>query len=510
MKLKLYISLIIICLAVGLHSQVNGVLTTVNGKLILKTWGTHTQRGYAQGYLLSEPIMQILNNYFYQSVAMGNPDTYNTVMSFYQAHFTIESKYQQEAQGMVNGLIASGTDITLTGLQRNVTYQDVLMANSLVDLYFYLSQINSNSELQLDCASLSSWGASTQADSLLQGKIVISRFMDWNQDASLIANPLMLISHPSEPDEQDWVSFTYPGMFGALSGISASGKAAFLNTGNVHDYSNLNNLHPILLSIRNGIELYDYNHDCADNITDVFLAVSAGLSLSGTLIHAVSEYPTQKTGIIETNNSQGTVMRTVLNNDETPPGLHLAATNHFRLLDNPVCCTRYSNIVDSLTANPLLTAKRQLSLLAGAAGMENNMMAMQYIPGLGRIMWSTATLTSPAYANEMTTFYLNDLLDFSSPVADETVSPLANQFRVYPNPAHQNEQITIINSIKSSTKLEVYNLKGQKITTISSNKGIYNWNGKTGSGRTAGAGIYLLKLKNSDATDKTAKLLMLP
>jgi hypothetical protein len=510
MKRVTYLILIFLCFAVFTNAQVNGNLTQTGDKWVLQTWGTHLERGYAQGYLLSQPIMQIFNTYIYQTVAMGNPGVYNSLVDFYQTHFEVEPKYQQEAQGIINGMAASGTSIYISGLQRDLVKEDVLTFNCLVDLYFYQSQITGNSNLELDCASLSSWGTSTLADTLLQGSVVISRFMDWNQDGSLIANPLLMVSHPSEQGEQDWVSFTYPGMIGALSAISASGKAAFLNTGNVHSYNNINELHPILLSIRNGIEQGDYNNDGADNITDVYQAVTDGLSLSGTIVHTVSENTEVMTGIIETNNSSGTVMRTALNNDSLPPGMHLAATNHFRLLDYPICCTRYSNIVDSLTVNPVMTAKRQISLLSGAAGLQNNLMAIQYVPATGRILWSTATPSSPAYQNEMSAYYLDELLDFTSSSDDETNISAIPELVVFPNPAHLNTTVRITVKGKAVAQLEVFNLKGQKVAVLDAGRAGYSWNGRINANRPAATGIYLLKTSGVNGKSITAKLLLLP
>ncbi|MFO7660103.1 MAG: T9SS type A sorting domain-containing protein [Candidatus Cloacimonadaceae bacterium] len=508
MKKIIYLTLILLIAGSGLFAQVNGELTQMGNNWILQTWGTHQQRGFAQGYLLSQPIMQIYQNYIFTILAMGNPVVYNSIVSFYQTSFVVEQKYDQEAQGMIDGMQAAGTDLYISALGRQLNKDDLLTFNCIVDLHSYFSSLKAIGGSAPGCASLSSWGTSTQADSLLNGNVVISRFLDWDQDATLIANPLMIVSHPSEPDEQKWISFTYPGMIGALSGISASGKSAFLNMGNVNTYNNINGLHPILFSIRNAIESNDYNNDGFDDITDVYDAVSARLSLSGTIIHTVSEDPITLTGVIETNNSLGTVMRTVLNND-TLPGMHLAATNHFRLLSSPVCCTRYANIVDSLTVNPFLSAKRQLTVLKGAAGQDNNMMAIQYIPTIETILWSSATLSQPAYMNQMITLDTGVLFGYNTSAAEEIQPPFSSELKIYPNPARINTTITIEQTGKTSQTLEVYNLKGQKIRDIESSGDFYRWDGKTSLGKPAGAGIYLLKVRDSNHSAKAAKLLLL-
>lgn len=508
MKKAIYLAWLLLVLATGLLAQVNGELTQMDGKWILQTWGTHQQRGFAQGYLLSQPIMQIYHNYIFTILAMSNPLIYNSIVSFYQDSFTVEQKYELEAQGIIDGMLAAGTDIYVADLGRQLNKDDLLTFNCIVDIYPYFSSLNAIGGSAPGCSSLSSWGTSTQADSLLSGSIAISRFLDWDQDATLIGNPLMIISHPSEPDEQKWISFTYPGMIGTLSGISESGKSAFLNMGNVHSYNNITNLHPVLLSIRNAIESADYNNDGTDNVTDVYDAVSDGLSLSGTIIHAASENATALAGVIETNNSLGTVMRTVLNNDVLP-GMHLAATNHFRLLSYPVCCSRYANIVDSLTANPYLSAKRQLAVLRGAAGQDNNMMAIQHIPSLGLLLWSSATLSQPAYLNPMITLDTSTLFAYNTPIENDTQTPAVTSLKVYPNPARANSQITIENTAKSALPLDIYNLKGQKIREVDADGDYYRWDGKTVQGKPAGAGIYLLRVRAAKDSDRAAKLLLL-
>jgi hypothetical protein len=508
MRKAIYLILLLTAFNAGLVAQVNGELVQQEGKTVLHVWGNHQQRGYAHGYLLSEPIMQIFEDYIYQIVTMSNPAVYNAVVNFYLDSFTVEQKYQAEAQGIIDGMTAAGTDTYVPGLQRQLNKDDLLTFNAIVDIVPYLSNIGYNLNFGVYCASLSSWGTATQADTLLAGNAVITRFLDWDMDDALVANPIIMVSHPSEPEEQKWLTFGFPGLIGSLSGISQSGKAAFLNMGNVHDVTSTTGLHPMLFSIRNGLEMYDTNYDGTDDIGDLFDAIAFENYLSGTIVHVISENPEAATGIIEANNSSGTLMRTYLEEDAIP-GMNLAATNHFRTLYSPVCCTRYANIADSLTVNGEVNAKRQLSLLCGAAGLDNNMMAIQYTPSTGKISWSTAEPGLPAYQNLLSHLDRNDLFAYNTAVEDEEQAPALNELKIYPNPAMLNETITVSAEAKQSTGLEVYNLKGQKIASVSGDGKTWRWNGKTEAGKTAGSGIYLLRLSGAGEKVRTARLLLL-
>jgi hypothetical protein len=508
MRKTIYILLLLLAFSAGLWSQVNGELVQQDGKTVLHVWGTHAQRGYAHGYLLSEPIMQIFNNYIFQIVTMSNPALYNAVENFYLDSFTVEQKYQAEAQGIIDGMAASGTSLYFPGLERNLNKDDLLTFNAIVDIVPYLSSIGFDLNMGVQCASLSSWGNATQADSLLAGHAVITRFLDWDMDDTLVQNPILMVSHPSEPNEQKWIDFTFPGLIGSLSGISQSGKAAFLNMGNVHDVTSTASLHPMLLSIRNGLETYDTNFDGTDDIGDLYDAIAYENYLSGTLVHVISENPDPLTGIIEANNAAGTVMRTSQFEDAIP-GDNLAATNHFRMLYSPVCCTRYANISDSLYANGNVDAKRQIALMRGAAGLDNNMSAIQYTPSTGKISWSTAEPGIPAYQNPLTHFDRNTLFAYISASEDEHQTPLIDELKVYPNPAGSHDVVTVSTDSKQSAVLEVYNLKGQKVAIVKGDGKVWQWNGKTTSGNAAGNGIYLMKLSSRGEKVRTARLLLL-
>jgi len=377
MKIAKFVLITLLVIWIGTASaQAQGSLSQYGDKLVLKVWGSHYQRGYAQGYLLNQRIMNVFHGYYYTMFAFGSPSAYDYFWNWYQQHFSFHPRLYLEAEGLIDGITASGTSVYHDGLQRNLAAEDVLLVNAIVDMIQVRNVMRPEEPLELGCASLSSWGISTQQDSLLAGSAVITRWLDWSSNDALIANPLLVVHYPSESDEQKWMSFTFPGLLGALSAINESGTAAFLNMGN--DYNNPSpfNLSQVLFDIRDGLELNDTDQDGVNKAEDVFHSLFAGHHYNGTIIHALDEQAGNPNAmVIETSNTNTVIRR--YNQYGNLPGNHLAATNHFRYGGSTICCERYSSIQDSLYANHNVTAKRQWRVLAGAAGQSNNLSGLQ-------------------------------------------------------------------------------------------------------------------------------------
>ncbi|MBW6513838.1 MAG: T9SS type A sorting domain-containing protein [Candidatus Syntrophosphaera sp.] len=457
---NIYLLLLLGLLLFPLAAQTNGNLQYMGDQAILQVWGSHFERGHAQGYLLGNAMLDVFDQYYYLMVANSSPVYYNFLWNYFMEHFDSDPRMQSESQGIIQGLEDAGISTFHNGLQRNIGAEDILLVNSIVDM-LQVRNATSESALEIGCASLASWGVSTQQDSLLAGASVITRFMDWSQNSALIANPVLVVHHPSESDEQKWMSFTYPGMIGALSAINAAGTWASLNMGNVHTVSSDQGLDPVLFALRRGIERLDYDSDGTSGALDLFASIGEGLHLTGTIIHTLSESPGGTlTFAVETNNS-GTVARYHDQNGDLP-GNHLAATNHFRLLANPICCTRYADIQDSLYTNPHMSAKRQWRVLSGAAGQQTNLTAIQYTPSTGLILWSSASTALPAYQAPAITLSASDLFNYSVSSQDEYLPVVPHSVSLYPNPLRQNAALNLKSPLPF-TALELFNLRGQKV-----------------------------------------------
>jgi len=462
MKLKAFLFLLIsIFLVSGVYAQCNGILTTNGNKLILHVWGTHYERGYAQGYLLADRFVALFTNYFFMAVASNSASRYNMLTNYYSTHFETDPRFLSEAQGMVAGLTDSGQSLWHAPLGRNLGLEDILLVNAVVDM-IYAQGIT---PIELGCSELSSWGSATQNDPDLQGALVVTRLLDWTGNSTLKNNALLTVHHPAESDEVKWISFGYPGLFGALSGINDHGQAAFLNIGNYHTSVETFNLDPILLSTRKGLERIDYDQNGSFDAGDTYASIFGDQHIAGTLIHSVSSTPLETIVQVIENNNSGTARRFTGDAYSGIAGSNLASTNHFRVLYDPVACTRYSRIRDSLQVSDTMSAARQWTLMGGAGGVPQNMMAIQYIPQTGAILWSVASQTSPAYTQPPLALDTDEL--FIQPVSsnDDLAPTPVFRLTTYPNPLLSGSTLKV-SSETPLTRISVYNLRGQLIKSM--------------------------------------------
>lgn len=115
-------------------AEVDGVINTVEGKKVLWVWGTHQERGYAHGYLLPTHVKAMFEDYIVGHVCYGLPSVYSSLRSFYVAHYAVDAIYAEDAQAMLDGVLASGTSLYCMALNRDIDAVDVMVVNAIVDL----------------------------------------------------------------------------------------------------------------------------------------------------------------------------------------------------------------------------------------------------------------------------------------------------------------------------------------------------------------------------------------
>ena len=491
-KLVLITFLILFIFTIVTAQNVNGDTLSVDGKKIIKVWGTHYERGYATGYLLGSNIKEISENYFINAFFGGNSYLYENTRTYFLDNFQIEEKYISETEGIIDGMIEADIILSSEILGRDIDADDLLLSNAIVDI---AALGDLNTDYSFGCSSLSSWGENTILDPELSGELVITRNMDWTPHTTILENHLLAVHFPSEADEVNWLSFTFPGFIGGLSSINENGLCAFMNMGNHNEHPNTYMFHPILLSIRNGIEVYDYDGDYNIAPADVQAAIEENYQLSGSIIHTANH---ESGLVIECNNQNGVVVRD--DNDNTViPNDHLVATNHFRELYPPIGCYRYDNIADSLSANSDIDISRSWELLAGATGVSSTIHTIQYAPTLNLIKWSTAKVGTPAYQLEPTIFDIEELLTYNTN-ANPHYFPDQSFLTVSPNPFYSSTNLSFSLTKTTDVKLCIYNIKGHRIRTLLSEVLVQgnhsvSWDGTDENGKKISSGIYFYTLE---------------
>lgn len=446
----------------ALAAQVNGNLQQIGDKKILKVWGSHYERGQAQGYYTAPQIMAVFQDFFWTMFCFSSTSYYSYITSYYNQHFSPAPELVNELNGLLSGIQLSGQSLFHQGLNRELGIDDLLLLNAMYDLVEVQENLPQPRQLSLGCASLASWGATTAADSLLASSAVITRFLDISQNSALIAAPLLVVHFPAETDEQKWLNFTLPGFVGALTAVNTASVYASMNTATDFYPTNPSEpINPILFDLRRGIEKIDFDGNGQRNPMDVFVAISAADHLSEFVVQTLQETAGNTFGaVIETK--YGTSVYRTVGQYSGLPGTHLGATNHFRMLASPACCNRYYQIQDSLYANSQMSAKRQWNLMGGAAGLETTLSAVQWTPSTGLLLWASATTEEPAWQRPAIALYADEL--FNAPVSadDEYVPNPHKLLSLYPNPLKSGDRLQL-KSERPVRKVQIFNLKGQKV-----------------------------------------------
>ena len=487
--------------------QVNGRIEENNGKQVLTVWGTHAERGYAHGYLVGQGIKDIFDNYIVNYLCQGSSLAYQNLRNFFLAYYSIEPKYRSEAEALIRGMRDNGISLSNQIIGRDIDAEDVLICSALPDL----SQTSKGLEkMKLGCSSISSWGTSTLQDTSLASQLIITRLMDWDNHFALCQNHLLIVHIPAEEDEQRWISLAFSGFLGSLSGINESGIGAFMNVGNKTEFITDSLFYPILFTLRNGIEMRDYNLDSSSDTDDILDAVRQRNRSAAAIIHTVVNLGNDSDPmIIECNNVKGVIIRKRTNNTVVQ-GENLLATNHFRLLYTPESCNRYSGVADSLQNNVNISPSRSWTILTDAAGVGWNLHGIQYNESARELKWATSTVSIPAYLQSPSVFDLDDLFYPETGVI-EAISTTEQQFNLaqnYPNPFNPTTSIRYDIPKASQVTLTIYNMNGQVVERPVNQKqepGFYsvNWDA-----RNVSTGVYFYQIR-AEGFQQVKKMLLI-
>lgn len=356
--MRRFLVILIMLVCINLSAQ-NGSIEFNEGQEILNLWGSSYEMGYAHGYLLNQRIIDFYMDFLFNGLGMTVPE-YNYIHSTFWSDFTIEQRYIDEANAMLDGISASGTSLYSDTLGRELDSTDVMIANSIVDVsYLYYGK-----QQGFGCSSLSAWGEATMTDSILQGDVIMGRNLDFTSTECMLDNAIIFVCDPT--GYSDWVGFAYPGMISVISGINEEMLVAEMNMGYHTSTPDLSCMFtPFQFTLRTALEISDYDTNAVSDYMDVLSVCRDNPNTGSWLCHTISPYTDSLTicaAVIECVNETGDTVR-FSNDDPDLAPYHLLMLNHEEVNYIPYNDARHDEIVDSVKANSNTTADRMWELM---------------------------------------------------------------------------------------------------------------------------------------------------
>jgi len=433
-RIILLFSMFLLSTGVLRAQQVNGIIyQDTLGITVIKVWGTHQQRGYALGYLTGLKITDMIVNFAKPQFGLFYNTARNIVIQ--GNDIAIPQEYKDEAQAVIDGMNASGTNPS------NLDQTDELIGNCFLDVANLLFKLEGPG-----CSSLMSWGDAT-AGTDLDGKSVVARHMDWNYSSTMADNNIIVVHFPSETNETKWMLVGYSGMISALSGLNQD-FSAFQQVMGDYNASGLHNKQylPIWMAIRKALEASDYNGDGARDVQDLRSVLNDCTNgfASGVIVTSLARMaPVDSTVAMVAELTPTNPTHTYRYNDynDNIPGDNLYASNYqikrnnLHNYDN-----RYNSIVANIGNGTLISLDTSWTLMRDHSHQSINMQFMQFAPEINYFRLSIWRDGKPAYQNDPVVFDLNDL--FADPTVSTGEIPSMPKVFLFPDPVTRQLGIT--------------------------------------------------------------------
>lgn len=306
--------------------QINGTMTQIDGVCVLKVWGTPQERGFAQGYLLGEDYVKLWGEFIATGALGGGPEGYDQKVLPILQVMAIRPEYEAEMRGILEGVEAkAGGPVRIDVLDRTLKYEDILATNCVPDLK------------RLGCSSFTAWGKLTK-----DGKTLVGRNMDWPEYEPLVGTQIILVQMPNASEKRHgWVSITWPGFIGCLTGMNDDGVTVAMHDSNGTQLTQMGGFSPLALTYREAIETAS-GKSAMDDIAKLLRlrACIAGTNMMVTR-PAASGAPTATVFEYDGNqeNGKGLTIRMPEKGDE-----FLLCTNHFCKRREATPCRRFETI----------------------------------------------------------------------------------------------------------------------------------------------------------------------
>ncbi|MBU0489120.1 MAG: T9SS type A sorting domain-containing protein [Bacteroidetes bacterium] len=460
-----------ILLAISLFSMGSAFGQTTNGEILLDTGnltvirlhGTHSERGYAYGYLMADKIIDMYTGYILPQ--FGSYISLAQTLIAQGTHFNIHQEYVDEAIGVVNGMADAGADTT------GISYIDMLVANCLLD-------IRSMGGLKHKisgpgCSSLVDWGDATVGTSL-SGSPVVARHLDWSTNAVLVRNNVIVVHIPSEADEQPWLLIGYAGQMSALSGLNSSGLSVFQHQLSDFIGSPVSNMGyiPIWFCIREALEKKDPNGDGNSDVLDVKHVVSQSVNgfADGYILVACANPDSVADSLTALVAELAPVapVHTFRGNEfpDSIPGDNLYAANYEIKRNNHYhFCSRYNNVIGAIGSGVLLGIHENWTLMRDYSSQSGvNVQFMQYAPAEKMLAVSVYKNYTNACLQQPSTFDTDTLFEISTEIKVQQLN--TGEIIIHPNPASDFFSLKNLTENTTIHALRIYDQQGREVAVF--------------------------------------------
>lgn len=318
------------------QTTLNASLEYQGNQRILNLWGTNYEMGYGEGYLLAEEITNLIEFYLFQHRSKSNLAIYNSWLEEVNSKFYFPPQYEEQLQGLLAGMQASGKNIFIPSLGREVNLADLKLWNAYLDFTG-------------GCSSFAVWNTASST-----GETIHARNFNYKGDSQGYFDSYTLLRTVDLTDSNlaDWVSPSWPGFIGAISGLNQHGVTISTNYGadGQRNPENTQNV-PVGLILRSSLE----QADLVETVADIENIIRNNQKRLGLITHL--SFPSQPTleeaSVVFESDGNGTVVR--YSDFDFPQYDHIIAKNHFLAYDTGIAdpstsVATYQKIADLLQA----------------------------------------------------------------------------------------------------------------------------------------------------------------
>jgi hypothetical protein len=313
------------------QTTINGSFEQIGNQKVLHLWGSYYDMGYAHGYLMADKIRDLVDTFMIPVVA-GGVSNYNNGLTLIPIYHTFYPDYLDEISGMVDGMNASGKNLYVSSLGRNIDDRDIKACNLFIEFYF-------------GCSSFGAWGNATA-----NGATLIARNYDFFYDTQgNVINDQMLISYEPTGGTK-FVSIGWPGWFGVTSGINEDGVVVMLNAGNGSASNGNGPFHPSTEVLRSILE----NTTDDNYLTQPLSIVNSVYEYTPTIFQIGTPYEGNSNPVYYIENSPAlALIRYAADTDPYNYDDYIIATNHYLLVTPPPSSSdesvvRYNTLMNGL------------------------------------------------------------------------------------------------------------------------------------------------------------------